>query len=991
MAAIVSDGHRRAVAFATAVMAVLALLVPFSAPAQATHPTGCTMEVLEEVDTNPSGTTHTLTAALFAGATGSPGSGVCEVHTAPIEIDFEVEEGPAIRACTPTPSSICSPGPGQPATGTASGSDDGNSPQQPDLTCSIPISGGTVAQTRCSVTFTTDSLGRNVIRGWVDHDGSDATVEADASEGRYAGPTDCTGVDSSPRSTNQVGGENGCATDAEAGPLTAQPGQAEPDITDVVEKTWTQSLAGPTCVDLDPNREINPSGTDHALTVSVTNQSSRTAAPSGDDASEDSCSGSGTAVRPNTEVRLEIVDDNPNAFFVSVNGQPTNGAAGSPNIVTCMTNSLGQCTAVIRTVNPSATGDNSITASVPGSTGGISQTETVLKEWVSPQTIVALDLIPEEDTNPVNTPHQLTARAINAAGEGLANALITFEVSSGVNQGRDFDGNPATPPGFIDQCTTGSDGSCSRSYTSTAIGTDTITACNDQNANFDCEGTEADSGNTRTGDANDDQGIKHWVSSNAGPSRIALDMEGCDGDLSNPSSTSWNASATPNGVSNDRKDAHAVCAAVFASSSNSLTRTQVTFSITSGPGTFVAPSTTSSQFTAGSSRDLGKIVTVDPGTCASGAGGTAPANAPTSGTGVGTGSYNCAFLLSNATGNTVVKACIEGTLTCASGTKPWQIAPSEARTVTVTPETATNLPGTNHELVAAVRDRFGNPVSGVAVNWTRTGVGTVVSQENVTDAAGEASFVITSDVVGETSVTADITNSSSPNQCAQPAGTPSGASAGDCSDTATKTWSEDLPECSDGDDNDSDGNTDFPDDPGCTDEQDTTESPDPFVPAGCRNRGSGENVIVGTSGADVLNGSPGRDVICGAGGDDIISGRGGGDLIQGNGGDDTAGGGGGKDNVSGNAGNDNVSGNRGNDAVRGNGGADTLKGNAGIDSVAGGSGNDSIQGGDGPDILKGGSGNDSLRGGAGDDQLSGGPGRDQCFGNAGRDRISGCE
>jgi hypothetical protein len=280
-----------------------------------------------------------------------------------------------------------------------------------------------------------------------------------------------------------------------------------------------------------------------------------------------------------------------------------------------------------------------------------------------------------------------------------------------------------------------------------------------------------------------------------------------------------------------------------------------------------------------------------------------------------------------------------------------------------------------------------------SLNWTTSNSNSVAFASNPpteTGADGRATMQIRAVAAGSSTITVQL-------RCAGstfPSGTTCPSDGILASAQVTKTVEPGgQPECNDSVDNDGDGTIDFPQDPGCASIDDDTEinTPPGTIPAACRNRGSGENVIVGTDGADVLTGTSGRDVICGAGGDDVISARGGNDLAQGNGGGDTVGGGGGKDNLSGNGGNDNVSGNKGNDAVKGQGGQDTLKGNAGIDSITGGAGNDSAQGGDGNDIVKGNDGDDTLRGGAGADLLDGGSGNDGCFGNAGADKVKNCE
>ncbi len=72
-------------------------------------------------------------------------------------------------------------------------------------------------------------------------------------------------------------------------------------------------------------------------------------------------------------------------------------------------------------------------------------------------------------------------------------------------------------------------------------------------------------------------------------------------------------------------------------------------------------------------------------------------------------------------------------------------------------------------------------------------------------------------------------------------------------------------QCSDGRDNDRDGRIDYPRDPGCSSARDDNESnPRPANPC----------TITGTRGNDVIRGTSGRDVICAGAGNDIVYGRG---------------------------------------------------------------------------------------------------------------------
>jgi hypothetical protein len=126
-----------------------------------------------------------------------------------------------------------------------------------------------------------------------------------------------------------------------------------------------------------------------------------------------------------------------------------------------------------------------------------------------------------------------------------------------------------------------------------------------------------------------------------------------------------------------------------------------------------------------------------------------------------------------------------------TGTKTWTAL--AARNIALTPASDTNPPGTTHEITATATDRFGNPVPGVALSWTRSGAGFVVSAgESPTDANGQARIVIRSDTESppDTTVTVTITNAPHTTECARAAGDPAGAPAGNCTASATKTWAD---------------------------------------------------------------------------------------------------------------------------------------------------------------------------------------------------------
>jgi Ca2+-binding RTX toxin-like protein len=654
-------------------------------------------------------------------------------------------------------------------------------------------------------------------------------------------------------------------------------------------------------------------------------------------------------------------------------GGPT--AGDGPDAAQCTTGADGTCTFTIELVNQNDPlldpTNNPMTVTLLNTGGTNTQTtEAVTKTWFISGTVGVVDATPELDTNEVGATHTITCKTTDAGGTAVATQTCAARVTGGTtgNAGRDLDGNVGTTAGYIGSCETGASGTCTMSYVSGFAGNDQITVFNDP-----------DRSQTVTGGELSDVISKDWVAVGQGPSRVGADVEapgstGTNGSANSqfcnsPTSASSDANAISNTSGSVQETAELFCAQAFSSNGSTVAATQITFTITSGPGQFTNRAGTA---------NLGSTVVTEGDACNA---GQVPASS---------GNFNCTFIKSPTSGNTTVTACITGTTNCITLTKLW--FSSNARTVTCTPESAVNEPGTTHDITCTVKDNAGNVVPQWRVEASETGPGhfvgpTAAGTSNgfgtcsqgygacgLTDAEGQIVFTVQSNegeegtetIIG--SLAPFHQNNNTVDECERAAGDPTAAPAGVCEDTVTKTWEAGV-------------------EPPVL----TRGACSGFAEGSRTARSSGGFVIVGTPGDDVLDGSGGGDLICGLGGDDVIDGRGGGDQISGGGGNDNVGGGGDKDTIGGGGGDDVISGNGGNDNIKGNGGNDALKGNAGIDTLTAGDGNDSLQGGDNPDVLKGGPGDDTLRGGKGRDLLDGGAGTDQCFGNAGADDVNNCE
>jgi len=111
-----------------------------------------------------------------------------------------------------------------------------------------------------------------------------------------------------------------------------------------------------------------------------------------------------------------------------------------------------------------------------------------------------------------------------------------------------------------------------------------------------------------------------------------------------------------------------------------------------------------------------------------------------------------------------------------TATKEWTLEPAVATTLELWPPADTNRVNTTHALTATVYDQFDNVMEGVPVTWNITGVGTFSgTPESVTNSAGKAGAVITSNVIGMSTVRCEVTTNTS------------------VFDTATKAWTTTTP------------------------------------------------------------------------------------------------------------------------------------------------------------------------------------------------------
>jgi adhesin/invasin len=117
-----------------------------------------------------------------------------------------------------------------------------------------------------------------------------------------------------------------------------------------------------------------------------------------------------------------------------------------------------------------------------------------------------------------------------------------------------------------------------------------------------------------------------------------------------------------------------------------------------------------------------------------------------------------AAVTSSSPGETVIGVNVTGQVSINDTAEITWVG-STADDLVLTPATAFNRTGNNRTLTATVTDQFGNPLSGVNITWTIvSGPGTIVTRQAATDANGRATAVITSTTVGTTVIRATVTS-----------------------------------------------------------------------------------------------------------------------------------------------------------------------------------------------------------------------------------------
>jgi hypothetical protein len=382
-----------------------------------------------------------------------------------VNIDFWAENGVAAAGDKFTPTASCNTLPSAP-------------PATPYPQCSVVI--GDLSQVP----------GSSEVRAWIDHDGNNATFEADPLEGRLSDANrDCVTELPPPAGTGAADGTDYSACTSTATDAVTPGKRTEPDDTDVV-RIWF-SPASQTATEVTCKNVIAPAGADAHLPCTLTDQAGVPIAGKPIDAEH--MGGANDPNRPNGA-----------AASTSANyqdgGKVTGPDGGFDVIVGGSRGDLGPGTICAWFDSDKSADDNPITPDASykhnntgaAGDGGNCQNEvdgvgapsvratnitglgTVEWQDRAPTTI---DLTPESESAVTGTSKSVTATVNDQFGAPYTaqSVSVRFEFFSQSPNDPDGTSSPGSADRTCTTSTTGNDaGTCTFSYTGNVAGTDTI-------------------------------------------------------------------------------------------------------------------------------------------------------------------------------------------------------------------------------------------------------------------------------------------------------------------------------------------------------------------------------------------------------------------------------------------------------------------------------------------------------------------------------------
>lgn len=648
-----------------------------------------------ETDANQTGTSHIITCTAYD-ASAVPADGV--------NIDAEA---------------------------TGANDPDGANPQAaPDFTCTTG-DGTSTGPGNCRITHgpPTANTGTTTYRAWIDADNNNATVEADATEGR----NECT----TPGST------------VEGVPCPAVNGNAG-DNTDVVEKTWS-GLA--TALVLTPETDSAALGVCNPFTVTLTDGGGNPVSGAVIDIRQTHDT-FGTATTPKGDPGFctPVAADGPNPVATTENDDgSTDGRSGGQT--NAGTDGSGQLTFGVDMDNLIEGNVTVLAFCEAGVCANATADDTPqpaelqdqsTKTWTAGggDSVENVDAEPETASNPNGSTHTFTVTMTNAASNPIQGVTPVFRVTAGPNAGvnTNVGGSPA---GTAPSCTVSTNAGVSTcQYTDptppggldTPPGTDTIEVWVQQSA--------AAGGGTAGRDAGEpfDQISKTWTPP---PTGLRIDLT-CDDAVNSGDRDAGVAGPLAGIESNvDCRNPLTAQSETFTAIVNNPQGTATTADDTPAAGISVTFNITAErQGNAPGVPLIGADATAI-GFVPPGGGSNGPVTCTTAANGT------CSVTVTNTdpdNGEQVdVTANVSGQTDAGTfgnnsdrATKSWELA--GAANLRIVPQGDTNQSATSHSFSVLVTDQFGNPAPGVNVDADVSGRNTATLNDQTTNASGEATF-----------------------------------------------------------------------------------------------------------------------------------------------------------------------------------------------------------------------------------------------------------
>jgi len=117
----------------------------------------------------------------------------------------------------------------------------------------------------------------------------------------------------------------------------------------------------------------------------------------------------------------------------------------------------------------------------PGTRPDPDDTDVVEVRWATPGVVTRVDAFTEGATTSTTKSHSVTCKLVDGFGTGVAGRTCDADIPRGPNKNNDVDNDPITRNGYLGECMTVANGTCTFTYKSSETGTDRVLLFYDEN------------------------------------------------------------------------------------------------------------------------------------------------------------------------------------------------------------------------------------------------------------------------------------------------------------------------------------------------------------------------------------------------------------------------------------------------------------------------------------------------------------------------------